>query len=138
MQGTAVGRKAGLGNAGVTTMQFVVPLVMTFALFGALSGDPLTLQTTSGTLIGKIPAGAPTWIPNAGFVWLLIPAPLASARRSRRNHTPPADVTPEDARGEMEAKKAAGYYTAEPTPAAAALAGTKGRGLTDYWVSWPT
>ena len=31
-----------------------------------------------------------------------------------------------------EAKKAAGYYTEEHTPDAAALAETKGRGLTDY------
>jgi NNP family nitrate/nitrite transporter-like MFS transporter len=56
MQGLALGLNAGLGNAGVTTMQVLIPLVMTFALFGALSGDPLILQSTSGTLVGKIPA----------------------------------------------------------------------------------
>ena len=44
----------------------------------------------------------------------------------------PEALIPEDARVEMEAKKAAGYFTAEPTPDAAALAETKGRGLTDY------
>ena len=44
----------------------------------------------------------------------------------------PDALIPEDARVEMEAKKAAGYFTEEPTPDAAALAQTKGRGLPDY------
>ena len=44
----------------------------------------------------------------------------------------PEALIPEDARVEMEAKKAAGYFTEEPTPDAAALAQTKGRGLPDY------
>jgi len=79
MQGLVLGLNAGLGNAGVTTMQIVVPLVMTFGMFGALGGDSMTLQTTSGTLIGKIPAGSETWIQNAGFVWLLLLVPLAFA-----------------------------------------------------------
>ncbi len=47
MQGLALGLNAGLGNAGVTTMQILIPLVMTFGIFG---GDPMILQTTSGTL----------------------------------------------------------------------------------------
>ncbi len=75
-QGLALGLNAGLGNFGVTTMQILVPLVMTFSLFGALGGDPMILQNTSGTLIGKIPAGTETWIQNAGFVWVLILVPL--------------------------------------------------------------
>jgi len=65
---------AGLGNFGVTTMQILVPLVMTFGLFG---GQSMTLKNTSGTLIGKIPAGTETYIQNAGFVWLLLLVPLA-------------------------------------------------------------
>ncbi len=72
--GYALGMNAGLGNFGVTTMQVLIPLVMTFGLFG---GASRTLQTTSGTLIGKIPAGTETYIQNAGFVWLLILVPLA-------------------------------------------------------------
>src|SRR3990167_8709379 len=55
-QGLALGLNAGLGNFGVTTMQILVPLVMTFGLFGALGGDSMTLKSASGTLIGKIPA----------------------------------------------------------------------------------
>ena len=71
MQGYALGMNAGLGNFGVITMQVVVPLVMTAAIFGAMGGDSMTLQSTSGTLIGKIPAGSETWIQNSGFIWLV-------------------------------------------------------------------
>jgi NNP family nitrate/nitrite transporter-like MFS transporter len=75
-QGLALGLNAGLGNFGVTTMQILVPLSMTFGLFG---GKSMTLQTASGTLIGKIPAGTETYLQNAGFVWLLFLIPLAIA-----------------------------------------------------------
>lgn len=74
IQGYALGMNAGLGNFGVTTMQIVIPLVMTFGLFG---GESRTLVNTSGTLIGKIPAGTETYIQNAGFVWLIALVPLA-------------------------------------------------------------
>jgi NNP family nitrate/nitrite transporter-like MFS transporter len=73
-QGLALGLNAGLGNFGVTTMQILVPLSMTFAMFG---GDSMTLQNSSGTLIGKIPAGTETYLQNGGFVWLLFLIPLA-------------------------------------------------------------
>jgi NNP family nitrate/nitrite transporter-like MFS transporter len=73
-QGLALGLNAGLGNFGVTTMQILVPLSMTFGMFG---GDSMTLQNASGTLIGKIPAGTETYLQNAGYVWLLFLIPLA-------------------------------------------------------------
>lgn len=79
VQGASLGLNAGLGNFGVTTMQILIPLVMTFALLGPLSGDPMTLVNTSGTLIGKIPAGSDTWIQNAGIVWFFFLIPLAFA-----------------------------------------------------------
>jgi GTP cyclohydrolase II len=44
----------------------------------------------------------------------------------------PAELVPDDAQVEIEAKKAAGYFTEEPVPEEADLAETKGRGLTDY------
>ncbi len=72
--GYALGMNAGLGNFGVTTMQIVIPLVMTLGIFG---GTSMTLQQTSGTLIGKIPAGTETYIHNAGYVWLVLLIPLA-------------------------------------------------------------
>jgi NNP family nitrate/nitrite transporter-like MFS transporter len=77
LQGTALGINAGLGNAGVTTMQIVIPLVMTFGIFGALGGDPMTLVKDSGWIFGKIPAGTPTYIQNAGLAWLLSLVPLS-------------------------------------------------------------
>ncbi|MGO2131881.1 MAG: antiporter [Halomonas sp.] len=69
-QGYALGMNAGLGNFGVTTMQILIPLVMTVGLFGALGGEPMALTKASGTLIGRIEAGTDTWIQNAGFIWL--------------------------------------------------------------------
>ncbi len=76
MQGLSLGLNAGLGNAGVTTMQVLIPFVMTRAFFG---GGSMILETDSGTLIGKIAAGTETWIHNAGFVWLVLLVPLAFA-----------------------------------------------------------
>lgn len=59
-QGMALGLNAGLGNLGVSTMQFVVPAVIGFALFGALGGDG---QVTE--------AGKTLYLQNAGFVWVI-------------------------------------------------------------------
>lgn len=39
-QGTALGLNAGLGNLGVSVMQFVVPMIILVAAFGSLGGDP--------------------------------------------------------------------------------------------------
>lgn len=77
LQGTALGLNAGLGNFGVTTMQIVVPLVMTVPLLGALGGAPELLVKESGWIFGKIPAGTQTWIQNAGFAWVFSLVPLA-------------------------------------------------------------
>ncbi|MCE9658620.1 MAG: MFS transporter [Burkholderiales bacterium] len=77
LQGTALGINAGLGNFGVTSMQIVIPLVMTVGLFGAFGGEPMTLLKDSGWILGKIKSGTPTWIQNAGFAWLLSLVPLA-------------------------------------------------------------
>ncbi len=129
MQGLALGLNAGLGNAGVTTMQVLVPLVMTFGVFGALTGDPLVLESTSGTLVGTIPAGSETWIQNAGFVWLLILIPLAFAGWFGMNNIRTQEVTPEIAGGTFGAftritamllvgfvTAACGLYFILPTP----------------------
>ncbi len=58
-KGTALGLNAGLGNLGVSTMQFVVPLVITAGVFGGLGGAP---QHTA--------RGASIWLQNAGFIWV--------------------------------------------------------------------
>jgi len=79
LQGTALGLNAGLGNFGVTTMQVLIPLVMTVGLFGAIAGAPMTLLKDSGWILGKITSGTPTFIQNAGFVWAAILVPLVIA-----------------------------------------------------------
>ncbi|GHF22235.1 hypothetical protein GCM10017044_15440 [Kordiimonas sediminis] len=92
IQGYALGMNAGLGNFGVTTMQILVPLVMTFGLFG---GDSMTLQNTSGTLIGKIPAGTETFIQNAGFIWVVFLVPLVIAGWIGMNNIRDEHVSPD-------------------------------------------
>ena len=77
LQGTALGLNAGLGNFGVTSMQIVIPLVMTVGLLGSFGGEPMALVNDSGWIFGKILAGTPTWIQNAGFAWVLSLVPLA-------------------------------------------------------------
>jgi len=91
-QGLALGLNAGLGNFGVTTMQILIPLVMTFGLFG---GDSMVLQNTSGTLIGKIPAGSETYIFNGGFVWLFFLVPLFFLGWFGMNNIRTKDVSPD-------------------------------------------
>ncbi len=112
--GYALGMNAGLGNFGVTTMQIVIPLVMTFGLFG---GDPLILENTSGTLIGKIPAGSETFIHNAGYVWLLALIPLAFAgwfgmNNIRDEHVSPDIPSPFGAFGIISFMLIIGFVTA--------------------------
>jgi len=58
-KGNALALNAGLGNLGVSVMQFVVPVVVTMGLFGALGGQA---QTASD--------GTQLWMQNAGFVWV--------------------------------------------------------------------
>jgi len=96
VQGLALGLNAGLGNFGVTTMQMLIPLSMTVGMFGAMGGDPMTLIATSGTLIGKIPAGTETYIQNAGFIWLLFLIPLAFISWIGMHNIRTEEVSPND------------------------------------------
>ncbi|GFO53514.1 MFS transporter [Geomonas sp. Red276] len=61
-KGTALGLNAGLGNLGVSVMQFLVPLVISTGMFGALCGDPQSCVIKGAT--------RPVWMQNAGFVWV--------------------------------------------------------------------
>ncbi|HCN88923.1 MAG TPA: nitrate/nitrite transporter [Oxalobacteraceae bacterium] len=61
-KGYALGMNAGLGNLGVSVVQFIVPLVITAGVFGALGGDPQTW--TKGGQVKQL------WLQNAGFVWV--------------------------------------------------------------------
>ncbi len=91
VQGYSLGMNAGLGNFGVTTMQILVPLVMTVGIFG---GSALVLANSSGTLIGKIPAGTETYIHNAGYVWIAILIPLVVAAWFGMNNITAEHVSP--------------------------------------------
>lgn len=67
---------------------------MTVGLFGALGGEPISLLQDSGWILGKIKAGTPTYIQNAGFVWLLLLVPLAFAGWFGMNNIHTEEVTP--------------------------------------------
>lgn len=92
MQGYSLGMNAGLGNFGVTTMQILIPLVMTVGVFG---GVPMILENTSGTLIGTIEAGTPTYLHNAGIIWVVILVPLVIAAWLGMNNIVDDHVSPE-------------------------------------------
>jgi MFS transporter, NNP family, nitrate/nitrite transporter len=58
-KGNALALNAGLGNLGVSAMQFIVPLVIAVAVFGAFGGE--------GQLAFN---GEVLFMQNAGFVWV--------------------------------------------------------------------
>ncbi len=58
-KGNALALNAGLGNLGVSAMQFLVPLAITMGVFGAMGGAPQLLSD-----------GGEIWLQNAGFVWV--------------------------------------------------------------------
>jgi NNP family nitrate/nitrite transporter-like MFS transporter len=68
-KGNALALNAGLGNLGVSVVQFVIPLAITAGVFGWLGGDP-QIATEGGRT-------AQLWLQNAGFVW--VPFIAASA-----------------------------------------------------------
>ena len=69
VQGLALGLNAGLGNAGVSVMQFLIPLVITRGIFGALGGEPYRWETDAGT--------QELYLQNAALVWVPIMIVLA-------------------------------------------------------------
>lgn len=68
-KGNALALNAGLGNLGVSVVQFVIPLVITAGVFGWLGGDPQTAMEAGGA--------TKLWLQNAGFIW--VPFIAASA-----------------------------------------------------------
>ncbi|MGP0093149.1 MAG: nitrate/nitrite transporter [Xanthobacteraceae bacterium] len=68
-KGNALALNAGLGNLGVSVVQFLVPIVITAGVFGWFGGDPVVVK--AGT------QQAPLWLQNAGFIW--VPFIAASA-----------------------------------------------------------
>jgi NNP family nitrate/nitrite transporter-like MFS transporter len=68
-KGNALALNAGLGNLGVSVVQFLVPIAITVGVFGWLGGEPVTIQTGAQQV--------PLWLQNAGFIW--VPFIAASA-----------------------------------------------------------
>jgi len=139
LQGTALGLNAGLGNFGVTTMQIVIPLVMTMGLFGALGGEPMTLVKDSGWIFGKIPAGTPTWIQNAGFAWVISLLPLGALCWFGMNNL--QTVSPDAGKPLAAFAKVTYLYTLAFVPAIFILylylPAPTGLGLLNMWVAIP-
>jgi NNP family nitrate/nitrite transporter-like MFS transporter len=139
LQGTALGINAGLGNFGVTSMQVVIPLVMTMGIFGALGGEPMTLLKDSGWILGKIEAGTQTYIQNAGFAWILSLVPLSILCWFGMNNL--LTVSP-DIGGTIKAfLKITWLYTLSFVPAILGLylylPAPSGLGLLNMWAAMP-
>jgi MFS transporter, NNP family, nitrate/nitrite transporter len=67
--GTAMGIQAGIGNFGVSVVQFVTPLIIGLAMAGSLLGDSQTFV--------KQGVSKPIWLQNAFLIW--IPLIIAGA-----------------------------------------------------------
>ena len=61
-KGSALGVNAGLGNLGVSVVQFLSPLVITAGIFGVLGGEPQTMVKAGQTTL--------VWAQNAAFIWV--------------------------------------------------------------------
>ena len=61
-KGLATGLNAGIGNLGVSVVQFVSPIVISLAVFGTLGGEGHEYVAA-----GKAQT---IWLQNAGFVWV--------------------------------------------------------------------
>ncbi|WP_130618414.1 NarK family nitrate/nitrite MFS transporter [Dyella amyloliquefaciens] len=70
-KGIATGLNAGLGNLGVSVVQFIAPLAISAGVFGALAGEPH--EFTSNGVVQQV------WLQNAGFIWVPFIAAAALA-----------------------------------------------------------
>ena len=61
-KGSALGVNAGLGNLGVSVVQFLSPLVVTAGIFGIFGGE--------GQTIVKNGQSVQVWTQNAAFIWV--------------------------------------------------------------------
>ncbi|MCC7428352.1 MAG: NarK/NasA family nitrate transporter [Alphaproteobacteria bacterium] len=62
LQGTALAIQAGIGNFGVSVVQFITPWVIGFALAGTLIGTPQTFTRGQAT--------SPMWLQNATAIYV--------------------------------------------------------------------
>ena len=138
-QGTALGLNAGLGNFGVTTMQVLIPLVMTMGLFGAAGGEPMTLvRIAAGSSARSRRERRP--IQNAGYVWMLLLIPLAVFAWFGMNNLKP--ISPEAGNPITAFAKITWLYTVAFIPSILGLylylPAPTGLGLISMWVAIPS
>jgi NNP family nitrate/nitrite transporter-like MFS transporter len=62
-KGSALGVNAGLGNLGVSSVQFLAPLVVTMPIWLLFQGDPHTVVNQAGQTMQ-------IWPQNAAFIWV--------------------------------------------------------------------
>lgn len=62
-KGFALGINAAGGNVGFSLVQFIVPMVITFSIFGMLAGAPQIFTPKNGP-------PKEIWLQNAGFFWV--------------------------------------------------------------------
>jgi len=62
-KGSALGVNAGLGNLGVSAVQFLAPLVIAAGVYGPFAGGPQTIVNATGQTVQ-------IWAQNAAFVWV--------------------------------------------------------------------
>ncbi len=61
-KGSALGVNAGLGNLGVSVVQFLSPLVITLGIFGIFGGEPQVMLRNGEQ--------QHVWAQNAAFIWV--------------------------------------------------------------------
>jgi NNP family nitrate/nitrite transporter-like MFS transporter len=62
-KGSALAVNAGLANLGISSVQFLAPLVITMGIFGVFGGDPQTITSKPGQHVE-------VWAQNAAFIWV--------------------------------------------------------------------
>ena len=62
-KGSALGVNAGLGNLGVSSLQFLAPLVVAVGVLGPLAGAPRVVTNLNGDTVHF-------WAQNVAFIWV--------------------------------------------------------------------
>lgn len=67
VKGTALGINAGLGNLGVSVLQFLAPFVILMSFFGSLGGS----AQTQSIVMNGVPVHSEIFLQNVGFIWVV-------------------------------------------------------------------
>jgi len=87
LAGLALGLNACIGNLGVSVMQFLVPAVMSVALFGTLAGAPHVVAATQKLV----------YVQNGAMVWVPLVLVLGLASWFKMDNLPAHDSEPTSA-----------------------------------------